>query len=136
MINKVILIDDDPLSIYLTRFVLQQVQFAQTIETYQEAKSALYDLQANLGAALPEVIFLDLNMPEMDGWDFLEALQPRAQELAGRVRIYILTSSVDRQDQQIAGEYPLVAGFLLKPFDAKVAATLKQEVSKGQNPQQ
>jgi two-component system, chemotaxis family, chemotaxis protein CheY len=131
MINKVILIDDDPLSIYLTRFVLQQVQFAETIETYQEAKQALYDLLANMAGSLPEVIFLDLNMPEMDGWDFLQALQPREQELAGRVKIYILTSSVDRQDQQIADEYPLVAGVLLKPFDAKVAATLKQEVMTG-----
>jgi CheY-like chemotaxis protein len=70
------------------------------------------------------VIFLDLNMPEMDGWEFLQALQPRQQELAGRVKIYILTSSLDQQDQQTARDYPLVAGFLLKPFDAMVAAAL------------
>jgi CheY-like chemotaxis protein len=130
MIQKVFLIDDDHLSIYLTRFVLNQVQFADRIDTYEEAKPALHDILAGVPASWPQVIFLDLNMPEMDGWEFLQALQDREQELAGKVKIYILTSSVDQQDQNQAARFPLVSGFLLKPFDRQVAETLKQELSK------
>jgi two-component system, chemotaxis family, chemotaxis protein CheY len=129
MMQQVFVIDDDHLSIYLTRFVLQQAAFAETIQTYQEARLALSDI---LTGSLPEVIFLDLNMPEMDGWAFLEALQNREQELSGRIKIYMLTSSVDPLDQEKAARYPLVAGFLLKPLDAQVATRLKQELAADQ----
>jgi two-component system, chemotaxis family, chemotaxis protein CheY len=128
MIQKVYLIDDDQLSVYLTRFVLNQARFAETIVPYQEAKLALKALQDPASGGLPEVIFLDLNMPEMDGWAFLDALKPRQQELAGQVKIYILTSSVDPQDQEKAAGYGLVAGFLLKPLELQAATALKQEL--------
>jgi CheY-like chemotaxis protein len=130
MIQKVFLIDDDPLSMYLTRFVLNQVQFANLIDTYEEAKLALHDILSGIPGSWPQVVFLDLNMPEMDGWQFLQALQEREQELAGQVKIYILTSSVDQQDQDQAARFPLVSGFLLKPFDRTEAETLKQELSR------
>jgi two-component system, chemotaxis family, chemotaxis protein CheY len=130
MIQKVFLIDDDHLSMYLTRFVLNQVQFANLIDTYGEAKLALHDILSGGPGSWPEAIFLDLNMPEMDGWAFLEGLQEREQELAGQVKIYILTSSVDQQDQQQAARFPLVSGFLLKPFNRTAAEALKQELSR------
>ncbi len=111
------LIDDDTISLYLTEQVLRIEGFATDIRTFVAAGEALNLLVSRLPAELPEVIFLDLNMPVMDGWGFLKALGPYAPALHGRCRIYILTSSLAPADTARARDCALVSGIIHKPLD-------------------
>jgi len=111
------LIDDDVISLYLAEQVLELADFAEDIRLFSTAESALNSLVEHLPTQLPQVIFLDLNMPHMDGWDFLQALEPHAAALQGRCLIYILTSSLALADTARAKDFPLVAGVLYKPLD-------------------
>ena len=66
-------------------------------------------------AILPHVLFLDLNMPEMTGWDFLDKFNPNHEE----AQIYILSSSVDERDISKASQYSIVKDYLSKPLIKK-----------------
>ncbi|RYU82487.1 response regulator [Hymenobacter persicinus] len=117
---KTYLIDDDDLGIYLTEQLLRAEGFSNAICTFQSAREALETLvKEKENAAVPEVVFLDLNMPMMNGWQFLDALAPYEQELLGRCHIYILTSSLALSDLEKSREYDLVAGLIHKPIDSE-----------------
>jgi CheY-like chemotaxis protein len=114
---KTYLIDDDNLALFLARHLLQAESFASSICAFQSAEEALAALLADRQEALPEIIFLDLNMPLMNGWQFLEALAPYEHELRGRCYIYILTSSLALCDLEKSTHYQLVEGLIHKPLD-------------------
>lgn len=118
-----IIIDDDSLSIYISEQVLCLAGLAQ-VSTFLSADEALTFLTQNLPSNVPDIIMLDLNMPVMDGWDFLEALGPYEQQLLGRCHIYILTSSLDLADTERSQNYALVSGLLHKPLDLLVVRTV------------
>ncbi|GAB2793902.1 CheY-like chemotaxis protein [Hymenobacter luteus] len=112
-----VLIDDDSTSIFLMRLLLQREEFADSITAFQSAQEALGYLQQAPPAHLPKVILLDLNMPVMNGWEFLEALQPAAPQVLSHTRIYILTSSLAQTDMTRAEQNPLVTRLIHKPLD-------------------
>ena len=78
-----------------------------------------------------QVFVVDLNMPVMNGWEFLEALAPHQQELLGRCHIYILTSSLALSDLEKSKKYELVSGLIHKPIDSgeirAIQAQLQEE---------
>jgi CheY-like chemotaxis protein len=119
------LIDDDIISLYLAEQVLQLEDFTTDIVLFSAAEVALNALVEHLPTQVPRVVFLDLNMPMMDGWDFLHALEPYVPILQHRCRIYILTSSLALADAARAEKYPLVAGVLNKPLDAAEVQAIK-----------
>lgn len=94
---KTYLIDDDNLAIYLTEHLLRAEGFSNCICTFQSAREAL-DKLVGKKQRVPQVVFLDLNMPVMDGWQFLDALAPYQEALRGNCHIYILTSSLALKD--------------------------------------
>lgn len=116
-INSVMVVDDDDNICFLTRLLLQDAGFDKRVITAHNGLEALQTLQAMAagGEKLPELILLDIKMPVMDGFEFLDQLaKPAALDL-GRTRIFISTSSILPKDKQRAGLYP-VAGFLTKPL--------------------
>ncbi len=119
------LIDDDIISLYLAEQVLLMEDFTTDIQLFPNAEAALSSIVEQLATQVPRVIFLDLNMPIMDGWGFLQALKPYAAALQGRCHIYILTSSMLQADKVRAQEYPLVAGVLYKPLDVAEVQAIK-----------
>lgn len=120
------LIDDDSLGNYLTETLLRLENFASQIRTYESAEDALHALLRS--SELPRVIFLDLNMPVMSGWDFLEALAPYRQRLLGQCAIYILTSSLALSDMEKARTYDLVSGLIHKPIDREEIRAIQAEL--------
>ncbi|SHN26737.1 Response regulator receiver domain-containing protein [Cyclobacterium lianum] len=106
---KIVLIDDDPISIFVTEKLIQRnITEPCKVFTFDNAMDALKDIyQIN-----PHYLFLDLNMPEMSGWDFLEIFDPVKQD----PEIYILSSSVDERDINKANQYEKVKKYLSKPL--------------------
>ncbi|WP_457069628.1 response regulator [Hymenobacter sp. UYAg731] len=115
---KTYLIDDDGLANYLTENLLRVEGFSNCICTFQSAQEAL-DKLVGKKQRLPRVVFLDLNMPMMSGWQFLDALAPHQEALRGTCHIYILTSSLALQDLEKSKQYGLVAGLIHKPLDGE-----------------
>lgn len=106
---KIVLIDDDPISTFVTeKLIHKNIKIPCQIFTFDNAIEAL----KNIYTIEPNYLFLDLNMPEMTGWDFLEEFEPNHKN----PEIYILSSSVDERDISKAGEYRQVKKYLSKPL--------------------
>lgn len=74
------------------------------------------------------MVLLDLNMPVMNGWEFLDALVPYEQELRGSCHIYILTSSLALADLEKSKRYNLVAGLIHKLLDSGEIRTIRSQL--------
>lgn len=99
-ISVISIIDDDPITVFGIKKMLNSLNLCDTITTYSNGKMAIEGIrqQVSDGANVPDVIFLDINMPIMDGWQFLEEFI--TLPIAKAVRINIVTSSIDPFDRQ------------------------------------
>ena len=99
-INSIGVIDDDPITVFGIKKMLNSINASDNIKTYANGKEAIDDIKSMLenNQPIPEVLFLDINMPIMDGWQFLEEFI--TLPIKTRIRINILTSSIDPADKQ------------------------------------
>lgn len=112
-------IEDDSITATITRTLLEKKLGGGRVQTYANGQRALDQLTSVLreGANdVPDLILLDLNMPMMDGWEFLDAVS--SLPLAQPVCIVVLTSSINAEDRIKAASYHNVAGYFSKPLDA------------------
>ena len=124
-----LLIDDDPITIFLTQRLLKHEGLSDTAAAFQSPIEGLAFLLRQIPAGLvPQVILLDLNMPLISGWDFLDMLKHHELQLQGHCFVYLLTSSMAPADEVRAKEYPLVAGLLLKPLDRHKIQQIRDHV--------
>ncbi|MEJ1221273.1 response regulator [Sediminicola sp. 1XM1-17] len=117
-LNSSCIIDDDPIFVYGTKKIMKKIDFSDEVLVFnngQEALDGLVKLAAQ-NKTLPSVIFLDINMPIMDGWEFLEDFVKIPNNNRENVTIYIISSSIDPMDIQKAQLYSLVNNYILKPI--------------------
>ncbi|MDX1627458.1 MAG: response regulator [Fulvivirga sp.] len=113
--NTVMVIDDNDIDLFINKRVIEFSKFGENILTMQSAKDALQYL--NSGKELPEVIFLDLNMPIMDGYGFLYEFEKFPEEIKTQISIFVLTSSDNDRDREKTAANPRVSKFVSKPLD-------------------
>ena len=111
------IIDDNELCKLLTANTLELNKFCSTILSFTNGQEALAELEAfvELGT-FPDLIFLDINMPVLDGWGFLEAFSQYPEELKKSCTLYILSSSIDEEDIKRAKIKKDVRDFISKPL--------------------
>lgn len=115
MEKYVIHIDDDPIFLMVTEQVNDSLEVSSYFQTFTNAQKALEFIAENLHDYRFQ-IFLDLNMPKMNGWEFLDALL--AKEIREDLSVIILSSSVNGEDRKKADTYHVVKDFISKPIDA------------------
>lgn len=124
----VAVIDDDSVYQFTASRTLRATQLAHQILQFQNGSEALSFLHngVNGGQTLPDIIFLDINMPITDGWAFLEAFHELKARLGKEIRVYMVSSSIDPRDRNRARNYPEVADYMEKPISmSKFAEVLK-----------
>jgi len=109
------LIDDDNVTNMLNRFFLEEHFTHLNITAFVYAQDALNTL-IHTGQK-PDFIFLDINMPVMNGWEFLDALEKKSTENDVLPKIFLLSSSLDPSDKNKASQIKLVNGFISKPLE-------------------
>lgn len=126
-VDLVVLIDDSDIDLFVQKRFIEISAFAKSIIVFQSARKAL-ELLSTPGQQRPDLIFLDLNMPEMDGFTFLEqfATVPAGQD--GRSKVVILSSSSSSADKARAATFSSVVSFMSKPLSEKRLVELRQLV--------
>jgi len=107
------LIDDDPIFVFALSKMLKRLNLFSEITVFENGKAAL-DVIEQDPSRIPDVIFLDLNMPIMDGWQFLEKIE--GTQFVNKIEILVLSSTVDPHDIDRIGKHSKIKTFLPKPI--------------------
>lgn len=120
-IEKVCIIDDDSIFIYGAKRLMKETNFCENLTVFNNGQDALESFHDILkaGEELPFILFLDINMPIMTGWEFLDSFIEIVGRTNATVSVYIMSSSVDPRDLDQVLNYPIVKGYILKPLTPK-----------------
>lgn len=119
-IDVACIIDDDPIYVFAAKRMMELSDFCQSFMLFNNGKKALDGLVPMIDGreAIPELILLDINMPVMDGWQFLdEFIKIKTDQ---KITLYIVSSSIDTEDYKKAKTYEVVSDFIVKPITIKV----------------
>jgi len=131
MLERILCIDDDPITLMLCKKVISKANFGKEIivaQNGQEALDLLIKIKNSKEDAFPELVFLDLNMPVMNGWDFLNEISKNSVEEFKNTKVIILSSTIDPADYEKSKEYKLITHFLSKPITVELLEKLKKDL--------
>ncbi|MDB5191083.1 MAG: response regulator [Segetibacter sp.] len=110
MSKKIMVVDDVEISNFIMKKMISNVSTEHQVYDFTSPNEALRQMDT----INPDLVFLDLNMPVIDGWSFMEKMK----ESGNLCPIYILTSSTSELDRERSKAFSNVAGFLIKPIPA------------------
>ncbi|WP_106791824.1 response regulator [Aquimarina sp. Aq78] len=122
------IIDDDNMYVNLVKRIVEAKNLCKNLMVFQNGKDALNYFEAiltNLNKkTIPEIIFLDLNMPVMDGWEFLDNFTKIKNKLGKTITLYIVSSSINPVDIERAKSINTVKDYLIKPVTIEDLETI------------
>lgn len=129
-IKKALIIDDDEVNNFICVRQIRAASFAEEADFLLSGQEALDKLSSDAENApenLPDIIFLDINMPMMSAWEFLQEYAPLSAKFSKEVKLFILSSSVYRKDQLRALDHDVVVDYLYKPLTKELLTKVKEK---------
>lgn len=125
---KFILVDDDDFNNIVGRMVIKSILGKEAdIETFTEPEKGLEFIQKNYAESSDHtILFLDVDMPKINGWEFLARYEEFSEEVKMQISIYILSISLDHRDSNKAGDNKNVKGFISKPLTSEVIVSIAE----------
>ncbi len=123
MRTEVLIVDDDEIFVMIQRLLFVECGLNDSTLVFSNGREALDFLEASAGEDRFFLVLLDINMPVMDGWEFLEAISDTFP--IERVRVVLVSSSVNVRDKLKANQYRHVISYLEKPINLETLITLK-----------
>lgn len=117
-LNLILLVDDDQHDNFFHRKVIEKADISYDLQVVKNGLEALAFLKSasENGFPTPDLIFLDINMPRMNGWEFIEAYEQLEKEQQAKIVIVMLTTSLNPEEQEKAEANPTVNDFRSKPL--------------------
>jgi CheY-like chemotaxis protein len=130
--GNLFVLDDDAVFHRLIEFSTNKHKPFKGVYHYYSAQALISYVWENRcdSSNLPDIILVDLNLPEFDGWQFLDTLQTISVSLCKAIQVYIVTVSVIKNDRQRANNYPIVKDFLVKPVSTKWLIAISELLEK------
>jgi len=119
--RKLVFIDDDPVDHFLMKHILRGKNYFDTT-TYTIYGSLVHDYIEQHKAEpekLPDMIFVDLNMPMFSGWDFLKRMEQMYNEISKEIPVFVISSSLRPDDRATSSKYSFVQDFVSKPVSSE-----------------
>lgn len=132
-INFAIVVDDDPIFAFGIQRMMTILEFSKNTMTFENGEDAIKFLTPLMkdSRALPDMILLDVNMPIMNGWEFLDEFTKIRTVHSRKVIIYVVSSSVDPRDVEKASKYEVVTDYVVKPITIESLKNLKEQFEEG-----
>lgn len=116
ILKTIAVVDDDPIYTKALKNLITSWKIKNPFLFFVNGKEALDFISVKEASALPDILLLDLNMPVMNGWGFLENFASVAPQTQKNISIYLVSSSIWEEDQKRAEKNVLVKGFITKPI--------------------
>ena len=114
--KNIFLADDDADDRKFFEDALKQVTIPTNLTLASDGLELMSNLETVIEPPPPDIIFLDINMPVMNGWQFLDMYQPLRSSLAKEIQVFLVTSSINDEDREFSRRYDCVQDYIVKPL--------------------
>lgn len=128
MKKSVLIIDNDPIYRTISHKIIEKLDLAETIFVEKNGYTAIQFLTNVIenNSPLPQIILLDIEMPVMNGWEFMDEYCKFENTLLAGIEIYIVSSSISQVDKDKANTYSEIKGFISKPLTIETLKSILQ----------
>ncbi|MFY7900189.1 MAG: response regulator [Chitinophagaceae bacterium] len=127
-LDKVCIIDDDIIYQFLIKEEIEETRMVNSVLFFDDGEQALHFIQQKIASQsqkeLPDVIFLDINMPVMNGWEFIQAYVGMKPFIGKKITIYMVSSSIDNRDLDKAKSISEISDYIIKPITSNRLQTI------------